>query len=90
MSKPVEQTKEGNGAMDAIKQTLQKNLSLSKILNDIGKEMKDQVAHGSHEMASMLFRGDAFVMYPRSDDPEQQQQGQQQEAQQEQERGGRE
>lgn len=90
MSKPVEQTTEGNGAMDAIKQTLQKNLSLSKILNDIGKEMKDQVAHGSHEMASMLFRGDAFVMYPRSDDPEQQLQGQQQEVQQEQERGGRE
>ena len=90
MSQPVGQSTEGNGAMNAPKESLLKGLSLSKIINDIGKELKEQVAHGSHEMASMLFRGDAFVMYPRSDDPEQQLQGQQQEAQQEQDRGGRE
>ncbi len=41
-------------------------LTLSKILGDIGKELKEQLAHGSHEMAAALFRGDAFVMYPRT------------------------
>ena len=85
MSQPVEQSTESKGI-----QAVLPGLSLSKILSDIGKELKDQAAHGSHEMASALFRGDAFVMYPRSEDPEQQQQGQQQEAQQEQDRGGRE
>jgi hypothetical protein len=89
MSQPVGQSTEGNGATNAPKESLLKGMSLSKILNDIGKELKDQAAHGSHEMASMLFRGDAFVMYPRSEDLEQQLQGQQ-EVQQEQDRGGRE
>jgi hypothetical protein len=63
---------------------LLKGLSLSKILNDIGKEMKNQAAHGAHEMASVLFRGDAFVMYPRPEGEPQR------EDQQDHERGGRE
>jgi len=46
--------------------------------------------HGAHEMASALFRGDAFVMYPRTNQAESQQQAAQQEPQQEQSRGGRE
>jgi hypothetical protein len=46
--------------------------------------------HGAHEMASALFRGDAFVMYPRTNQAESQQQEVQQEQQQEQSRGGRE
>jgi hypothetical protein len=45
-------------------------LTLGKILSDIGKEMKEQLAHGSHELAAALFRGDGFVMYPRTNQAE--------------------
>jgi hypothetical protein len=41
-------------------------LSLSKILTDVKVELKDQLAHGSHEMVAALFNGSAFVMYPRT------------------------
>lgn len=56
------------GTLEAIKEGVQAvapGLSLDKILSDVGQELKQQMAHGSHEMAAALFRGDAFVMYPR-------------------------
>lgn len=87
MAKQPQQPKEGQGAMDAI-QSVMPGLSLSKILSDIGKEIKDQASHGSHEMASVLFRGDAFVMYPRSEQKEIPEPSP--DLQQEQEFGGRE
>jgi hypothetical protein len=68
-------------------------------LKDIGGKIWDGVTpsfeHGAHEMASALFRGDAFVMYPRTNQAEGQQQESQHEQQrpeqqQEQSRGGRE
>jgi hypothetical protein len=66
-------------------------LSLSNILHDIGAELKQQAAHGAHEMAAALFNGSSFVMYPRQASHDDPQQGQTQETQQpEQERGGRE
>lgn len=51
-------------------------LSLSKILNDIGKELKDQGAQGAHELASVLYRGDAFVLYPKNSQEQEQSQEQ--------------
>jgi hypothetical protein len=41
-------------------------LSLSKILSDIGEELKHQGSMGAHELAAALFNGQAFVMYPRT------------------------
>jgi hypothetical protein len=79
---PPEATKEGL-------QAILPGLSLSKILNDIGTELKDQAVMGSHELASALFRGDGFVMYPRGNQVESPEHGLP-EAQQEQDRGGRE
>ena len=38
-------------------------LSPSKILGDIGRELKHLGAQGAHELAAALFRGDAFVLY---------------------------
>lgn len=64
-------------------------LSLSKILGDIGEELTQQAAAGAHEMASALFRGDAFVMYPRTNQAEEPDHGLS-ETQQEQSRDGRE
>lgn len=66
------------GAIEAAKEGIQAvapGLSLSQILGDIGQELKEQLAHGSHEMAAALFRGDAFVMYPRTNEGEQPQHG---------------
>ena len=66
-------------------------LTLSKILSDIGTELKEQAQHGSHELAAALFRGDAFVMYPRTNQADGPDHGLPQEAQQqEQSRNGRE
>lgn len=82
------------GPIEAIREGVQAvapGLSLSKILHDIGKELKEQTAHGSHELASALFRGDAFVMYPRTNQDKGAEHGLPQETQQqEQDRGGRE
>jgi hypothetical protein len=83
------------GAMEAVKEGVQAvapGLSLSNILSDIGSELKQQAAHGAHELAAALFNGSPFVMYPRSpngkEDP---QHGLSPEAQQqEQSHGGRE
>jgi hypothetical protein len=41
-------------------------LSMSKILGEIGTELKHMGSQGSHEMAAALFNGSAFVMYPRA------------------------
>lgn len=70
-------------------QTAAPGLSMSKILGDIGAELKNQAAHGSHEMAAALFRGDAFVMYPRTNQADGPDHGLP-DMQQEQSRGGRE
>jgi hypothetical protein len=77
---------------EALQETVKENLSLSKILGDIGTELKDQAAHGAHELAAALFRGtDAFVMYPRTNHDKAPEHGLPQETpQQEQDRGGRE
>jgi hypothetical protein len=79
------------GPLEAIREGVQSiapGLSLSKILHDVGNELKQQAVMGSHELASLLFRGDGFVLYQGSDHdgvdhglPD---------MQQEQERGGRE
>ncbi len=62
-----------------------------KFWTDIAAELKQQMAHGSHEVAALLYRGDAFVMYPRTNEgKEEPQLGLPQEAQKEMERGGME
>jgi DNA topoisomerase IA len=82
------------GAVEAVKEGIQAvapGLSLSKILSDVGKELKEQAKHGSHELAAALFNGSSFVMYPRQGKDDQPQHGLTQEAQQqEQSHGGRE
>ena len=55
------------GATEAAREGIQAvapGLSLSKILNDIGSEMKQQAAHGAHELAAVLFNGSGFVSEP--------------------------
>lgn len=85
---------ESNGVLESLKEGIQAvapGLSLSKILHDVSAELKEQAAQGSHELASALFRGDAFVMYPRTspdDLPDHGLHGADQQ-QLEQERGGR-
>ena len=81
------------GALEAAREGIQAvapGLSLSKMLSDVGAELKNQLAHGSHEMSAALFNGSAFVMYPRTkegvDDPQHDLGAPQQEM----ERGGRE
>jgi hypothetical protein len=57
--------------MEAAKEGVQAiapGLSLSKMFSDIKNELKQQAAHGSHELAAALFNGSAFVMYPRTKD----------------------
>ena len=58
-------------ALEGIKAILP-GLTMSKILSDVGEELKHQVSQGSHEIAAALFNGGAFVMYPRQghDDPQ--------------------
>lgn len=92
-----EQIKSGEPSMSALQaikegvQAVAPGLSLSNIFSDIGAELKQQAAHGAHEMAAALFRGDAFVMYPRTNQADGPDHGLPQETQQqEQSRGGRE
>jgi hypothetical protein len=55
------------GALKEVIQTIAPGLSLSKILNDIGTELKEQGTQGAHELAAALFRNyDGFVMYPKT------------------------
>jgi hypothetical protein len=76
------------GAKDGV-QAIAPGLSLSKILSDVGTELKEQWKHGSHEMASAMFTGNAYVQYARKDKVEEPEHGLP-EQQQEQSRGGRE
>jgi hypothetical protein len=83
------------GAMEAAKEGIQAvapGLSLREIFSDIKAEMKDQLAHGAHELAAALFNGSPFVMYARGGrDDNEPQQGlpeTQQEMKQERDRGG--
>lgn len=91
---PVKGEDQQIGAMEAVKEGIQAiapGLSLRKIFADVVQEGKDQLAHGAHEMASALFRGDAFVMYPRTNQDKGAEHGVSQETQQhELDRGGRE
>lgn len=63
-------------------------------LKQIGGKIWDSLTptfeHGAHELASAIFRGDGYVMYPRNDQGNGQQQEGQEVQQQEQSRGGRE
>ena len=45
--------------------------SLSNAPAQVGAELRQQAAHGAHELAAALFNGQGFVMYPRGgkDDP---------------------
>jgi hypothetical protein len=82
------------GAMEAVKEGIQAvapGLSLREIFSDIKAEMKDQLAHGSHELAAALFNGSPFVMYARGGrDDNEPQPGSREVQQQERDRGGRE
>ena len=67
---------------------------LKEAPQEIGAEMKQMGAHGSHELAAALFNGSGFVMYPRAPREGQRVEDPQPdvapEAQKQQERGGRE
>ena len=68
---------------------------LKEAPRELGTELKQMGAHGSHELAAALFNGgSAFVMYPRAPREGQRVEDQQPdvvpEAQKQQERGGRE
>ena len=81
------------GAVEAIKEGIQAvapGLSLREIFSDIKAEMKDQLAHGSHELAAALFNGSPFVMYARGGRDDEPQPGSPEVQQQERDRGGRE
>jgi hypothetical protein len=77
-----EQLKAGEpqiGALGAAREGIQAvapGLSLSKMLGDIGAELKQQASHGALEMASAIFRGDPYVMYPRTGKDAQSNEGQ--------------
>jgi len=80
------------GALEAVKEGIQAvapGLSLSKIFSDVGKELTEQVAHGRHEVGSLLYTGNAYVQYARKDSKDEPEHGLP-EQQQEQSRGGRE
>ena len=82
------------GVVEAVKEGIQAvapGLSLREIFSDIKAEMKDQLAHGSHELAAALFNGSPFVMYARGGrDDNEPQPGSPEVQQQERDRGGRE
>ena len=82
------------GVVEAVKEGIQAvapGLSLREIFSDIKAELKDQLAHGSHELAAALFNGSPFVMYARGGrDDNEPQTGSPEVQQQERDRGGRE
>jgi hypothetical protein len=49
-----------------ILETIKENVSLEKVVGDIGKTLSHHVEMGAHELASAIFRGEAFVMYPEA------------------------
>jgi len=94
----IEAMKQGDETVKEGIQAAAPGLTLNNVLHDVGQELKQQAAHGAHELSAALFNGSAFVMYPRQgqgkdqvDDPQHgpSQEGQkEQEAQKQQERGG--
>jgi hypothetical protein len=79
-------------ALEAVKegiQTVAQRLSLKEIFGEIKDEMKEQLKHGSHELASALFTGNGYVQYARKESRDEPEHGLP-EQQQEQDRGGRE
>jgi hypothetical protein len=54
-------------AGDAIRK-LFPGLSLTKMREDIGRELKHLAALGAQELANVLYHGSAFVLYPRDQD----------------------
>lgn len=58
MSKAVDKV------MEAIKEGLQQ--SKDNFWSDLGQELKQQAAHGAHELSAALWTGSGFVMYPRA------------------------
>ena len=69
--------------------------SAAASLKEVGGKIWDALTptfeHGAHEAASLLFRGDAFVMYPKNNHDKVSEHDLPQETQQqEQDRGGRE
>ncbi len=64
--------------------------SLKEVGGKIWDSLTPTFEHGAHELASAMFRGDGYVMYPRTDQGNGQQQESQEAQQQEQSRGGRE
>ena len=81
------------GALEAVKEGIQAvapGLSLREIFSDIKAELKDQLAHGAHELAAALFNGAPFVMYGRGGRDDTPQHGSPEVQQQERDRGGRE
>jgi hypothetical protein len=90
--KDVKPQEQQIGTLEAAKEGIQAvapGLSLRKIFSDIGHELKEQVKHGAHELASALFTGNSYVQYARRDKVESPEHGLP-EQQQEQSRGGRE
>lgn len=91
---PVQGGDQQIGAMEAVKEAIQAiapGLSLRKIFADVVEEGKEQLKHGSHELASALFTGNTYVQYARKIEDNQPEHGLTQETQQhELDRGGRE
>src|SRR5262245_37711351 len=87
--KDVKSQEQQIGAVEAAKEGIQSvapGLSLRKIFGDIGHELKEQLKHGAHELASALFTGQPYVQYARRDKVESPEHGLP-EQQQEQSRG---
>jgi hypothetical protein len=88
--KELMKQEQSQGAKEGI-QAVAPGLSLSKILSDVGQELKEQAKMGAHELATALLRGsDGYVMYQRSSEGRKNEGQQLPEQQQEQSRGGRE
>ena len=49
-----------------IKENIKEGFTLDSFLKGVGKEIDNQIKHGAHELASALYTGSAFVMYPRA------------------------
>jgi hypothetical protein len=64
--------------------------SLKEVGGKIWDSLTPAFEHGAHELASAMFRGDGYVMYPRNGQANGQQQESQEVQQQEKSRGGRE
>ncbi len=83
----------GDQPVGAVQAAMEGVKEVGGILKEIGGKLWDAmtpiVDHGAHEAAAALFRGDAYIMYPKQPETETPQHGLP-EMQQEQDRGGRE